>query len=45
MLNLKFGHLSVVGNFRENNEDNCAVDEAGRFFIVADGMGGQCAGE
>lgn len=45
MLNLKFGHLSVVGNFRENNEDALAVDEAGRFFIVADGMGGQCAGE
>ena len=45
MLNLKFGHLSVVGNYRENNEDALAVDEAGRFFIVADGMGGQCAGE
>ncbi len=45
MLNLKFGHLSVTGNFRENNEDACAVDEGGRFFIVADGMGGQAAGE
>lgn len=45
MLNLKFGQLSVVGNFRDNNEDALAVDEAGRFFIVADGMGGQCAGE
>ena len=45
MLNLKFGHQSVVGNFRENNEDACVVDESGRFFIVADGMGGQAAGE
>jgi len=45
MLNLKFGHLSVTGNFRENNEDACVVDESGRFFIVADGMGGQAAGE
>ncbi len=45
MLNLKFGHLSVTGNFRDNNEDACVVDESGRFFIVADGMGGQAAGE
>ena len=45
MLNLKFGHLSVTGNYRENNEDACVVDAAGRFFIVADGMGGQAAGE
>ena len=45
MLKLKFGHLSVVGNFRENNEDACVVDGAGRYFIVADGMGGQAAGE
>lgn len=45
MLNLKFGHLSVTGNYRENNEDACVVDESGRFFIVADGMGGQAAGE
>ncbi|MBI1312344.1 SpoIIE family protein phosphatase [bacterium] len=45
MLNLKHGHLSVTGNFRENNEDACVVDDAGRYFIVADGMGGQAAGE
>lgn len=45
MLNLKFGHLSVTGNYRENNEDACVVDDDGRFFIVADGMGGQAAGE
>ena len=45
MLNLKFGSLSVTGNYRDNNEDACVVDELGRFFIVADGMGGQAAGE
>lgn len=42
---LKSGSQSVTGNFRENNEDNCRVDPQGRYFLVADGMGGQCAGE
>ena len=37
--------MSVVGNFRENNEDAVFVDPNGRFFVVADGMGGQSAGE
>ncbi|MFP6764599.1 MAG: protein phosphatase 2C domain-containing protein, partial [Planctomycetaceae bacterium] len=45
MLKLKFGQLSVVGNYRDNNEDASVIDDEGRFFIVADGMGGQCAGE
>ncbi len=44
-MQLEFGYQSVTGNVRENNEDACAVDEDGHFFIVADGMGGQCAGE
>ncbi|MFV0446170.1 MAG: PP2C family protein-serine/threonine phosphatase [Planctomycetaceae bacterium] len=44
-LSLKFGSVSVTGNFRDNNEDNCRCDERARFFLVADGMGGQCAGE
>jgi PPM family protein phosphatase len=44
-MKLKSGYLSVVGNFRENNEDAAVVDGDGRFFIVADGMGGQAAGE
>jgi len=42
---LKFGSESVTGNFRDNNEDNCCCDPQARFFLVADGMGGQCAGE
>ena len=44
---VKFAHgaISVTGNFRGNNEDALHVDPAGRFFVVADGMGGQAAGE
>src|SRR5262245_40561858 len=42
---LKWGSVSITGNFRENNEDRCHVDSTGRFFLVADGMGGQSAGE
>lgn len=43
--NLRWGAVSITGNFRENNEDRYHVDGQGRFFLVADGMGGQCAGE
>jgi PPM family protein phosphatase len=42
---LTWGSVSITGNFRENNEDRCHVDAEGRFFLVADGMGGQSAGE
>ncbi|MEP3478480.1 MAG: protein phosphatase 2C domain-containing protein [Fuerstiella sp.] len=45
MISIKTGYLSITGNFRENNEDNFYVDDQNRFFIVADGMGGQNAGE
>lgn len=41
----KWGCLSITGNFRKNNEDNFYIDPDARFFLVADGMGGQCAGE
>ncbi|MFN7803643.1 MAG: PP2C family protein-serine/threonine phosphatase [Planctomycetaceae bacterium] len=44
-LDLSWGAYSVVGNFRPNNEDRFFVDPLGRFFLVADGMGGQSAGE
>lgn len=44
-LRLLWGSESVVGNVRENNEDRCYTDTQGRFFLVADGMGGQSAGE
>lgn len=45
MVQLIGGSLSVTGNVRENNEDRFHADEQSRFFIVADGMGGQSAGE
>jgi serine/threonine protein phosphatase PrpC len=43
-MKLRVGWLSIVGK-RENNEDACYVDPRYRFFLVADGMGGQSAGE
>ncbi|HLQ43154.1 MAG TPA: protein phosphatase 2C domain-containing protein [Planctomycetaceae bacterium] len=45
MVQVRWGCLSIKGNFRENNEDAFVIDPRGRFFIVADGMGGQSAGE
>ncbi|MCA8982128.1 MAG: serine/threonine-protein phosphatase [Planctomycetaceae bacterium] len=45
MMKLQIGQLSITGNFRKNNEDNLHVDDELRFLIVADGMGGQSAGE
>jgi len=44
-VSLKWGHVSITGNFRDNNEDNFLIDPQARFFLVADGMGGQSAGE
>ncbi|QDT17542.1 PP2C family protein-serine/threonine phosphatase [Alienimonas californiensis] len=44
-IQLRHGVLSITGNFRKNNEDSAFVDPDGRFFVVADGMGGQAAGE
>jgi protein phosphatase len=43
-MKFRVGHLSIVGK-RDNNEDACYVDPQQRFFLVADGMGGQSAGE
>lgn len=42
---LRWGSVCITGNFRENNEDSIHVHESGQFFLVADGMGGQSAGE
>ena len=44
-IGFEWGSVSITGNFRDNNEDNCFVDSGARFFLVADGMGGQSAGE
>ena len=43
-MKFRVGHLSIVGK-RDNNEDAFFVDPRSRFFLVADGMGGQSAGE
>lgn len=45
MVAFQIGHVSITGNYRDNNEDSCIVDEKQRYAIVADGMGGQSAGE
>ncbi len=45
MISIRTGHVSITGNYRDNNEDNYVVDDSLRYFIVADGMGGQNAGE
>ena len=42
---LTWGSVCITGDFRENNEDNLFIDQAGGYFVVADGMGGQSAGE
>lgn len=43
-LAIKVGSSSAQG-VRANNEDNFCVDSKQRLFVVADGMGGQQAGE
>ena len=45
MIRTRCGYVTITGNYRSNNEDNLYVDPEGRFFLVADGMGGQSAGE
>ena len=42
---IRSGAVCITGTYRENNEDNYLDDPDGRFFLVADGMGGMSAGE
>src|SRR5262245_42562542 len=46
-LALNIGKCTLLGNYRENNEDAIEVKHAPNLTIciVADGMGGQAAGE
>ena len=48
MLKIMGGHFSGVsdqGLLRESNQDHYYIDGTGRFFILADGMGGDAGGE
>jgi protein phosphatase len=46
-MNLTIGKCSLLGNYRENNEDSLDVKQFPDLIVsvVADGMGGQAAGE
>src|SRR5258708_6819011 len=46
-LSLNIGKCTLLGNYRENNEDSIEVKQFPdmSLCIVADGMGGQAAGE
>ncbi len=44
-MKLFFTGLSDPGLIRSNNQDAYYIDPEGRFFIVADGMGGHAGGE
>jgi PPM family protein phosphatase len=44
-MKLKFTGVSDPGLIRSNNQDAYYIDPEGRFFIVADGMGGHAGGE
>src|SRR5712664_645280 len=46
-LSLNIGKCTLLGNYRENNEDSIEVKQFPDMSvcIVADGMGGQAAGE
>ncbi|AFY57898.1 serine/threonine protein phosphatase [Rivularia sp. PCC 7116] len=44
-MKLKFTGFSDPGLIRSNNQDAYYIDPEGRFFIVADGMGGHAGGE
>jgi protein phosphatase len=45
MVRVRSGVVSITGDYRDNNEDSALADAKQRFFLVADGMGGQAAGE
>ncbi|MGF1480260.1 MAG: Stp1/IreP family PP2C-type Ser/Thr phosphatase [Cyanophyceae cyanobacterium] len=44
-MNRRFAGLTDPGLVRATNQDNYYIDPAGRFFVVADGMGGHAGGQ
>lgn len=45
MLKLLFSGITDPGLLRSSNQDDYYIDPQGRFFIVADGMGGHAGGQ
>ncbi|MBE7380177.1 MAG: serine/threonine-protein phosphatase [Leptolyngbya sp. SIO1E4] len=45
MLRLLFSGMTDPGLLRSSNQDNYYIDPQGRFFVVADGMGGHAGGQ
>ena len=45
LFKVRVGKSTTIGNFRDNNEDRLFVAEDHFLYMVADGMGGQAAGE
>jgi serine/threonine protein phosphatase PrpC len=44
-LNVRADGMTVRGIARERNEDSIVIDSAGRFFVIADGIGGEARGD
>lgn len=44
-MRVRVGKFTAIGYYRDNNEDRYFADDERQLFIVADGMGGQAAGE
>lgn len=42
---VRIGKKTSIGNYRDNNEDRLYTNTDAGIFVVADGMGGQVAGE
>lgn len=45
MIKRVFSGMTDLGLLRSSNQDDFYIDPAGRFFIVADGMGGHAGGQ
>ena len=41
MISLRTGHVSITGNFRDNNEDNYFIDDGQRFLWLDLGQDGR----